>query len=134
MSHRVERVHDLLIEVGSEILRRIKDPALGNELISLTDVKVAPDLGTARYYVSILADPERQAEILKALERASGFFRHELRHEVRLKRIPEIRFEVDHTLEQAAHLMRVLQKAQPPAPPASASPTPEGPDGEAPAP
>ena len=116
MSHRVERVRDLLIEVGSEILRKVKDPALGNELISITDVKLSPDLGVARFYVSVLADPERQAEILKALERASGFFRHELRTAVRLKRIPEVRFEVDHTLEQAAHLMRVL------APPVEATP------------
>ncbi len=112
MSHRTERVRDLLIEVGSEILRRVKDPALGEELISFTDVKVAADLGTARFFVSVMADPLRQQEVLKALERAAGFFRHELRHEVRLKRIPEVRFELDHTLEHAAHMMRVLQSAQ----------------------
>ncbi len=112
MSHRAERVRDLLIEVGSEILRRVKDPALGDELISITDVKVAADLGTARFYISVMADPLRQQEILKALERAAGFFRHELRPEVRLKRIPEVRFELDHTLEHAAHMMRVLQSAR----------------------
>jgi ribosome-binding factor A len=112
MSHRAERVRDLLIEVGSEILRRVKDPALGQDLISITDVKVAADLGTARFYISVLADPLRQQEVLKALERAAGFFRHELRHEVRLKRIPEVRFELDHTLEHAAHMMKVLQSAR----------------------
>lgn len=120
MSHRVERVRDLLIEVGSEILRKVKDPALGNELISITDVKLTPDLGMARFYVSVLADAERQAEILKALDRASGFFRHELRHAVSMKRIPEVRFEMDHTLEQAAHLMRVLEQSRPEPRPAEA--------------
>jgi len=119
MSHRAERVRDLLIEVGSEILRRVKDPALGQDLISITDVKVAADLGNARFYVSVMADPLRQQEVLKALARAAGFFRHELRHEVRLKRIPEIHFELDHTLEHAAHMMRVLQSARVQTEPAS---------------
>ncbi len=112
MSHRVERLRDLLMEIGSDILRRVKDPALGDELISITDVKVAPDLGQARFYVSILAEAERQQEILKALERAAGFFRHELRPELRLKRIPEVHFELDNTLEQAAHLMKLLEQTQ----------------------
>lgn len=113
MSHRLERVRDLLIEVGSEVLRRVKDPALGNELISITDVKLTPDLSQARFFVSILAEPERQAEILKGLARASGYFRHELRHEVRLKRVPEVTFEVDHTLEQALKLTRLLESSRP---------------------
>ncbi len=112
MSHRAERLRDLLMEIGSDILRRVKDPALGDELISITDVKVAPDLGQARFYVSVLAEAERQREILKALERAAGFFRHELRPEVRLKRIPEVHFELDQTLEHAASLMKLLEQTR----------------------
>lgn len=113
MSHRLERVRDLLVEVGSEVLRKVKDPALGNELISITDVKLTPDLSQARFFVSVLAEPERQVEILKGLERASGFFRHELRHEVHMKRIPEVTFELDHTLERALKLTRLLESSRP---------------------
>lgn len=114
MSHRLDRVRDLLLEVGSEVLRLIKDPGLGQELVTLTDVKVSPDLSQARFFVSVLATPERQTEVLAGLERASGFFRKSMRERMRLKRIPEVHFTLDRTMEEAAALMDLIGRQQHP--------------------
>jgi ribosome-binding factor A len=110
---RLERVADLLREVGADVLRRVKDPSLGDDLVSITHVKVSPDLSTARFLISTLAPEERRPEILAALnraDRAAGFIRHEITRQVSLKRIPQVSFAYDPSLEQGARLLSLISE------------------------
>lgn len=109
--HRMARVRDLVRRVTSDLIRRVKDPALGDELVSITEVQVSRDLRHARLYVSAMAEPARQDEIVQALNRASGYLRRELGREVRLRRIPQLRFELDHSIEHGAQLLQLLARA-----------------------
>lgn len=105
---RLERVKDLLREVGAEILRDIKDPAVANQLVSITEVVVTPDLSYAKFRVSVLADPDAQRSALEGLNRAAGYVRRELMHKVHMKKIPQPSFELDDSLERATRMSALL--------------------------
>ncbi len=129
---RLERVKDLLREVGAEILRDIKDPAVANQLVSITEVVVTPDLSYAKFRVSILAEPDAQRSALEGLGRASGYVRHELKHKVHMKKIPQVSFELDDSLERATRMSALLANALPSANQAGhgADGAPDGPAGD----
>jgi ribosome-binding factor A len=105
-THRPERVGDQIREALSELLTRgaVHDPGIG--FITLTRVKVSPDLQVARVYYSSLGDPKARSETAKALGRATPFLRRQVGSRLQLRRVPEITFEFD---ESIAHQDRVEQ-------------------------
>ena len=110
---RLERVKDLLREVGAEILRNVKDPAVSSQLVSITEVVVTSDLSYARFRESVLADPDAQRAALEGLNRAAGYVRHELKQQVHMKKIPSVSFELDDSLERATRMAALLATAAP---------------------
>jgi len=111
MTRRTERLNDLLrAEISDLILRQVKDPRLLG-LISITQVKVTPDLSHARVFVSVLGSEEEQVGALKALRSARSFFRRELTHRIKARRTPELTFEWDDSLERGAHLLSLIEQA-----------------------
>lgn len=108
---RLERVSDLLREVIAEIMRDLKEPALSEAaLVSITEVRPAPDLGSASVLVSVMGTPEQKKAVIEALGRAASYIRRELRSQVSLRKIPELRFTLDESLEHGARMMSLLQK------------------------
>ncbi|HLB29348.1 MAG TPA: 30S ribosome-binding factor RbfA, partial [Dehalococcoidia bacterium] len=78
MSRRAERVGELLREELSQLLlRRLQDPRLA-PLITITEVKVTPDLSQAKVYFSVMGTEEEKAAAHRALEAASGYLRRQL--------------------------------------------------------
>jgi ribosome-binding factor A len=104
MPHRVDKVAaQLREEISAILLQRLKDPRLG--LVSVVEVDISPDLRNARVH----GEDERQ-ELMKALEHARGFIRHELAVRLRnLRRVPDIRFVDDRNIEYAVHIGQVLE-------------------------
>ncbi len=110
MTHRIERVNSLIRQEISELLQRqVKDPRLGS-FVAITEVSTSPDLKHARIFVSHLGSEEKKQETLKALAAAAGFFRNELGRRMRMRRIPEISFEWDDSIERGAHLLQLIDK------------------------
>jgi ribosome-binding factor A len=105
-SHRPDRVGDQIRQELSALLSRgaVHDPGIG--FITLTRVKISPDLQVARVYYTTLGDDAARKQTAKALERATGFFRRHLGERVRLRRVPELQFQFD---ESVAHQDRVEQ-------------------------
>jgi ribosome-binding factor A len=105
-SHRPDRVGDQIRQVISELLSRgeVHDPGVG--FITLTRVKVSPDLQVARVYYTSLGDEAARKQTAKALERATGFFRRHVGDRLQLRRVPELQFQFD---ESVAHQDRVEQ-------------------------
>ena len=104
--HRPDRVADQIRQELSELLSRgaVHDPGIG--FITLTRVKVSPDLQLARVYYTSLGDPTARRETEKALERATPFFRRQVGSRLQLRRVPELEFHFD---ESVAHQDRVEQ-------------------------
>ena len=101
---RLDRVEDLLREVVSEVMREVKDPAVGSVLLTITGVRVSPDLSHARFLVGVVGPTELRQASIEGLNRASGFMRRELKREVRLRRIPSLTFELDETADRGSRL------------------------------
>ena len=108
-SHRPDRVGDQIREVLSELLSRgaVHDPGLG--FITLTRVKVSPDLQMARVYYTSLGDESARRETAKALERATGFLRRQVGERLDLRRVPELKFQFDESVMHQDRVEQILR-------------------------
>lgn len=108
MAHRIDKLEHLIKEEVSMIfLYKLHDPALG--LITITNVKISPDLKIAKIYISVFEKEKREAVIEKIRER-TGFIRTELAHRIRIKFIPELKFFVDDTLDYVEKIEGLIKK------------------------
>jgi ribosome-binding factor A len=114
-SHRPERVGDQIREALSEMLTRgaVHDPGIG--FITLTRVKVSPDLQLARVYYSSLGDEKARQETARALERATPYLRRQVGSRVKLRRVPELKFQFDESVghqDRVEQILRDLKKEE----------------------
>ncbi len=109
MSYRPERVaHELKVEIGDIIARRLHDPRVG--FATITDARVSPDLRHARIYVSVFGTPQQQQETIAALNHAAGFIRRALGSRLRLRRSPELTFTFDQSVEYGDRMARLIEE------------------------
>ncbi len=108
-THRAEKMGDLIREILARLLREeVRDPRIG--FITLTDVKVSPDLKLARVFFSTLGGAGPRAAAGKALAHAAPFLRRALAREARLRDTPEIRFEEDPSVESGFRVDALLRE------------------------
>ena len=113
MAYRIERVNSLIRQEISQLLQRqVKDPRLGN-FIAVTEVSTSADLKHAKVFVSSMGSEEEKQEALNALASASGFFRRELGKSLKLRRIPELSFIWDNSIERGDHLLQLIDRVSP---------------------
>ena len=112
---RPERVGDLIrAELSALLTRQVKDPGIG--FVTLTNVRVTSDLQLARIYYSLLADARGRRDTARALARAVPFLRRQLGRRLRLKRVPNLEFSYDDSVERQARVAQILQELNPPGP------------------
>lgn len=109
-SHRLLRVGELLRHNLSEILRRgdIRDPALKINSVTVTEVRVSPDLHNATVYVMPLGGAHAE-EILAGLLRSAGYLRGQVSKTVTLRYVPKLTFEIDKTFDEADRIELLLK-------------------------
>lgn len=110
MSRRTQRVNGLIRDEISLLLQRqVKDPRLGG-LVTVTGVSTSADLRHAKIFVSIMGGETEKREALAGLDRASSFFRRELAERISLRRIPELSFRRDDSIERGVHLLKLIER------------------------
>jgi len=92
------------------LAREVHDPGIG--FVTLTRVKVSPDLQLARVYYTLLGDKKAHEATEKALTRATPFLRRMIGARIRLRRVPEIRFEFDKSVENQDRIEQILLDLQ----------------------
>ena len=108
-SNRPERVGEAIRDELSQLIaREVHDPGVG--FVTLTRVKVSPDLQLARVYYTTLGDEQAQRETAKALKRAAPFLRRQLGQRIRLRRVPEVEFFYDESIARGDRIERILQE------------------------
>ena len=121
MSERTNRLDHLLREEISAIIARdVHDPRVG--FVTVTDVRVAPDLSQATVWVSLIGEPEARRDSVRALQRAMPFVRRQL-GTLRLKRIPELRVKQDETSQRGTRVLQILHDLETGSDPAAPEPT-----------
>lgn len=108
--HRIQRVNEQIKrEVARLLVGEVRDPRVGP--VTVTRVIAAPDLTLARIFVQLLGDEEERRTTMEGLEGATPFIRSALADRVPMRRVPEIRFEIDESLEHAMKIERLLAEA-----------------------
>jgi ribosome-binding factor A len=112
LSKRIARLNEQLRREISELIRReVRDPRVG--LVTITGVDVARDLGSARVYVRVPGTPEERDATLEGLAAAAPFLRTTLGRTLRVRRVPELRFQPDRSMEHAQRIEQVLAEVIP---------------------
>ena len=112
-SQRQLRVAEEIRHVLAGVFSRgeIRDPALVDVLITVTEVRVSPDLKHATAFVTRLGRSD-VAEKLPALRHAAPFLRRQLAHELRLRYAPQVSFQADTSIDYAMHINEVMHKPE----------------------
>jgi len=110
---RRHRVGEELRHVLSEILRdgRCRDPALRDASISVTEVRLSPDLRNASVYVMPLGGANA-AQIVAGLKRSTPFFRALVAGQLSLRYAPALVFALDSTFDQADRISALLSRPE----------------------
>jgi ribosome-binding factor A len=97
------------------ILREVSDPRLQG--LTVTEVEIDSELMYARVYVNALGEEERMPEIMGALKQAKGFLRREVGKRLSLRRVPDMGFYWDESLDRGARMDMLLNQLEiPPKP------------------
>jgi ribosome-binding factor A len=108
-SQRMLRVAELIRHsIAGKLARgEVNDPVLEKHVVTVSRVKMSPDLKLATVYVMPLGGKD-EAEVLRALDRHKKFLRGEIAHAVNLKFAPEVRFRIDDSFDNVARIDALL--------------------------
>ncbi|MCU7502609.1 MAG: 30S ribosome-binding factor RbfA [Ignavibacteria bacterium] len=108
MAYRKDKLSQLIKEEVSWIfLYKLKDASFG--LVTVTNVRMSPDLKIAKIYISVFEKQQRQA-VLNRLNEAKGLIRAELAHKIQVKFIPELDFYIDDTTDYVERIEDLFKK------------------------
>ncbi|MBQ2938388.1 MAG: 30S ribosome-binding factor RbfA [Clostridia bacterium] len=111
-NNRIGRIDEEYRKELSQIIGyELKNPNVTG-MISVTKVKVTPDLKYAKVYISIL-NSKNIKETMEGLKKSSGFIRSELAKRINLRNTPELIFEIDDSMEYGAKIDSILKEILP---------------------
>lgn len=110
MSSRLQRVAETIKEEISLMLesKEIKDPRIG--FVTITACDVSADLSQAKVYFSMIGGAKKREQTLAGLNSAKGFIRTKLGKRLHIKKVPEITFVFDESVQATARIARILKK------------------------
>jgi ribosome-binding factor A len=109
VTRRQRRVSELIHrELSMLLMREVRDPRLSG--ITITEVRVTPDLLIARIYYTVMGDAEQEKEAAAALESANGYLRTQLAGQVRLRLMPELIFHLDQSAAYGRRIDQLLDQ------------------------
>ena len=104
---RPDRVGEQIRQELSQILsQQVHDPGIG--FLTLTRVKVTPDLQLARVLYTVFGDEKQRKETQRALERALPYLRRQIGSRIRLRRVPELQFFYDESVVHQDRIEKIL--------------------------
>jgi ribosome-binding factor A len=104
-------VNELVRQVLSETIGRLKDPRIG--FVTVTAVETSPDLRFARVFVSVLGTERKRVQTIEGLQAARSVLQAQLAQELRLKRTPQLSFEYDPSVERGVRMTKLIDELAP---------------------
>jgi ribosome-binding factor A len=106
---RPDRVADQIRgELAHLLAREVHDPGIG--FVTLTRVQVSPDIQLARVFYTVLGDDNARKNSARALDRAAAFLRRQIGARLRLKRVPELKFQYDDAVAGQDRIEQLLNE------------------------
>jgi ribosome-binding factor A len=107
--NRPERVAQMVQELLGELFARgMRDPRIG--LVTITGVKMSPDLREARVYWTVHGDAEQRKHTAKGLENARGFLRREIGTQLKLRMTPDLHFTYDEAIDRGERIEQLIRQ------------------------
>ena len=108
MSVNIDRLeHKFAIEISTIIEEEIKDERI--DFVTITAVSITNDLSFAKVYVTVLDDSKKE-ETIKALNNASKFIEMELSKRVEIRKMPELKFVYDESIEYSNNIENIIER------------------------
>jgi len=104
----MRRVNESVRAVVADALRELKDPRIG--LVTVTGVRVSPDLGEAKVFVSVLGSAKKRRATLTGLESARGVLQARINDQLSLRRTPTLTFEYDDSVERGVRMTALIDE------------------------
>ncbi|MCA9005430.1 MAG: 30S ribosome-binding factor RbfA [Planctomycetaceae bacterium] len=110
-SRRLEKLAQAILEtVSTTILLHLRDPRVRN--VTVLHVDVAPDVQSAKIYISIMGDEKTKALCMHGLESAKGFLQSKIADRIQTKYTPVIKFVLDTAVKDSMDTIRILEELQ----------------------
>jgi ribosome-binding factor A len=111
MKERAERFARMIHEELIGILPALEDPRVADVDITVTQVRVSGDLGSAHVLIKVdTTDEKKRAALLKGLDKAQPFLRRQLAAALDAKKTPTVRFSIDDTDSRAGRVEQLLEE------------------------
>jgi ribosome-binding factor A len=112
---RSARIADQIQRSLADLIRtEVRDPRVG--MVTLTGVELSQDQSHAKVFFTVLGPPAAGDDALEGLQHASGFLRSRLSHELTTRKVPELHFAYDESVERGVRLARLIDEAVNPTP------------------
>jgi ribosome-binding factor A len=108
MSDRMRRVNESVRAVVAETLRELKDPRIG--LVTVTGVRVTPDLREATVWVSVLGGAKKRQATMAGLQSAHGVLQSRINEQLSLRRTPTLTFAYDDSVERGVRMTALIDE------------------------
>ena len=106
---RPERVAQMVQQLLGEIFARgMRDPRIG--LVTITGVKMSPDLREARVYWTVHGDSDVREHTARGLENARGYLRHEIGFDLKLRVTPDLHFTYDEAIDRGERIEQLIRQ------------------------
>ncbi len=106
--YKINRVTSDIKIALSELLREVKDPRV-SKMLSIIKLEVSGDMSYATVYVSAIEGEEKTKESVKTLNKnVAGYLRKELGSRMSLRKVPELRFVADNSIETSAQISKII--------------------------
>jgi ribosome-binding factor A len=98
-------------EIACAITNKINDPCI-RDVVTVTDIKLAPDTRNATIFVSVYGDAERKEKAVSALNRAASFIQRIISPRISIKNFPKLYFKIDSSLERGEYINSILKQVK----------------------
>lgn len=122
-NRRIARVRELLKQEVAEVMRQ--EMALDEVgMLTVNDVGIARDLRSGIVFLGFVGTPSQRKEVVKLLAERGKLIQSRVGGNVRLKFTPELRFQIDDSIEEGNRVLAILDQLQPSIPPNPPAATP----------
>lgn len=124
----IKRLSEDIRREISAAVSGVKDPRVAKGFVTVTRCELTNDMSYCKVWVACMGGTERTAEAVEGMKAASGYFKKQIAHAVRMRKIPELIFQSDNSLEYSEHIEDII--AHLPKPAEDTSETSDGTDKE----
>lgn len=107
-NHNIDRLTEDVKREISVAMHEVKDSRVAGEIVSVSRVELTNDLSYCKVYVSVLGAPEKGEAAVECLKKAAGFFKRRINSRIKMRKMPELIFQVDRSLDYYDKMSKML--------------------------